>query len=607
MRRLIIILSTILICLTTATACNIVPGGERQATPTVQDPFVVHTLISLKNLDFDSFIDDSYTLLLKRDPEAVSELGLDSQLGMSGDQLTDLSPEYIATTQQMESGVFALLQGYDRAALTPEQQITYDIYYWYLADLVKGHEFTYNDYPINVIVWSIDQSLIQFFTDQIPVTTKEEAEKYVARLTLVKAKFDQLLDGLKIREEKGVIIPSMFISWVLPSIHDVAFAKATATVFYTSFASKSKEIASLSSGDKQHLLRQAEEAINSSVIPAFQELAEYLTALRRVAPSAIGIGSTPDGQETYAYRLRHETNTDLTTEEVHQMGLDAFDETHARMREIFDELGYPKNESLVDLYKRVANDGGVLSDQAIYDEYVRLIDFAKETSKNLFNIMPEADVIVVPVPSGGYYVPPSYDGRRPGMFYATDTGTMPRYDMPDVTFHESIPGHHYQFGIIPQLHLPLFQDVVVFDGYSEGWALYAERLMWENGAYENDPYGELGYLQLQAVRAARLVVDTGVNSMGWNFDQAVQWMMENTGLDEGSCQFEVARAAMVPGQSSSYFVGYQVILGLRQEMQDALGSKFDIKAFHDLILENGPVPLTLLQTLAEQKIQEIQK
>jgi uncharacterized protein (DUF885 family) len=594
MKRIIIFSIIGILCFFSLTGCK----KTTESSTALDEP-----LAPLQGLDFDSFVNESYTLLLKRDPEGISELGLDTQLGMSGDQLTDLSPDYIARTQELETGVFTLLQTYDRSALSPQQQITYDIYYWYLDDLVRGHAFTYNDYPINVIVWSVDQDLTQWFTDLIPVTSKQEAENYVTRLLLVKTKFDQLLEGLQLREEKGVIIPSMFISWVLPNLEDVAFSSAKATAFYTSFESKLREISDLSSGEKQNLLHEAEDAINTSVIPAFGELAEYFSRIRSSAPSEIGIGSTPGGQETYAYMLRHYTTTDLTPEEVHQMGLDGLDEIHARMREIFDQLGYPADEDLADLYNRAANDGGILSGQAIYDEYVRLIEYAKETSSSLFDLMPAADVIVVPDPNGGYYSPPPLSGDRPGMFYATDAGTMARYIMADVTFHESIPGHHYQFGIIPQLHLPLFQEVICFNGYSEGWALYAERLMWENGAYENDPYGELGYLQYQALRASRLVIDTGVNSMGWSFDQAVQFLVENTGFGTGNCQFEVARAAMYPGQSSSYYVGYQVILGLRQEMQDALGDAYDIKQFHDLILQYGPVPLTILKDLVEQEIQ----
>ncbi len=558
---------------------------------------------TLSGIDFDAFVNDSYRLLLMRDPEGISELGLDSEFGMSGDQLTNISPTYISDTQDLESGVYAQLQTFDRTILSPRQQITYDVYNWYLDDLVKGHAFTYKDYPITMVVWSMDFDITQFFTDLIPVTNLQEAENYITRLSLVKTKFDQLIEGLHLREENGVVLPRMYFDWKMPDLENVAYANARFTDFYTSFEDKLNEIRTLSNEERQDLLDRAEAAINDSVIPAFQEVIDYFTSVRSSAPQEIGIGSTPGGADTYAYLLRHHSTSDLTPAEVHQMGLDALVEIQARMREIFTELGYPADDGLVDLYNRVAGDGGVLTDEAIYDEYVRLIDYAKEFSADLFNLMPQVDVIVMADPAGGYYTPPSWDGSRPGMFYAQVSGTMPKYLMPDLTFHETIPGHHFQFGILPQLDLSMFQNNVLFNGYSEGWALYAERLMWENGAYENDQYGELGYLRYQALRAARLVIDTGINSMGWDFDQAVEFLMENTGVGEGNSQFEVARASLYPGQSSSYFIGYQVILGLRQQMQDALGDGFDIKAFHDLILGNGPLPLTVLQSVVTQTIQ----
>ncbi len=562
-------------------------------------------LATLRGMAFDQFVEESYIVLLKRTPEAVTALGMDADLGMTGDQLNDLSPEFISETQELESGIFEMLQTYDRDELTDDQQITYDIYYWYLDDLVKGHTFTYNDYPINTIVWSLNVDLTLFFADIIPVTTIQEAENYITRLTQVKQKFDQLIEGLRLREDRGVILPAALIEWVLPDLSAVSHSSAEVTEFYTSFETKINMIEGISEDEKQDLLDRAAESITTYVIPAFDALYDYFLGLRGIAPREIGIGHTPGGDETYAYMLRHFTTTEMTVLEVHQLGLDELQSIQARMREIFNALGYPQDESLTASFARVVEDGGILTGQEIYNEHVRLIEYAENRASELFNILPQVDVIVVADPAGGFYTPPAYDGSRPGMFFAQVTGNAPRFNLPSLTFHETIPGHHYQFAIIPQLELPLFRINTAFTGYTEGWALYAERLMWELGAYDDDPYGELGYLRYQALRAARLVIDTGINGLDWTFEEAVAFIVENTGSPEGYCEYEVARAATVPGQSSSYYVGYMTILDLRQQMQDALGDDFDIKTFHDQILGYGPVPLTIFQDIIEQQIQSL--
>ncbi len=226
------------------------------------------------------------------------------------------------------------------------------------------------------------------------------------------------------------------------------------------------------------------------------------------------------------------TTTDLTSGEIHQLGFSELERIQAEMRTVFDQLGYPVDESLSELFDRVERDGGTLTGDEIAAGYEVIIEDAKERVAPVFDLQPQADVIVIPGPSGGYYIGPAVDGSRPGAFYAAVSGSEPRFGMASLAYHEAIPGHHTQIALALEMDLPSFRRGNLFTAYVEGWALYAERLMADIGAYDDDPYGDLGRLQYEAFRAARLVVDTGIHDQGWTFDEAVEFMVANTGMEE---------------------------------------------------------------------------
>jgi uncharacterized protein (DUF885 family) len=273
------------------------------------------------------------------------------------------------------------------------------------------------------------------------------------------------------------------------------------------------------------------------------------------------------------------------------------------MREIFDQLGYPQDESIPALFTRVAQDSGYASGAEIVQGYEDIISAADQNITSVFDLRPSIGVIVVGGPTGGYYNPPAVDGSRPGMFYAQNTGRVPKYSMPTLAYHEAIPGHHTQIAIAQQLDLPSFRKGSDFTAYVEGWALYAERLAYELGFYDGDPYGNLGRLQAEAFRAARLVVDTGLHAKKWTFAQAVDFMVENTGMSENMMQGEVSRYISLPGQATAYYIGFTKILELRQLAMDKLGDQFDLKEFHNVILGNGAMPLDILEQVVNNYIQ----
>ncbi len=559
----------------------------------------------LQGLDFGTFVEDSYRKLLLRDPQAITELGLVERFGTGNDRLTDISDAYIRETQDLQAAILATLRAYDRSSLSAEEQLSYDIYEWWLDDRVRGHPYMYNDHPASFLITTgVNEQLVQFFTDIHPITNKKDAEDYVTRLSQVKAKLEQLVDGLRRREEAGVVMPGFLLPWVLYSVQNVAVSSARTTDFYTTFRDKVNALSELSAEEKQTLLEAAEKAINESVLPGFQALTEYLEHQQSIATDDEGVWKLPNGADYYAYTLRHHTTTDLTSDEIHQLGLQELERIHAEMRALFGELGYPQEESLPRLIGRVVQDSGTLSGEEVARTYEAIIEEARERVTVAFDLLPQADVIVIAGPAGDYYSAPAMDGSRPGAFYARVTGSKERFAMPTLAYHEAVPGHHFQLAIAQELPgLPLFRSGVDFMAYVEGWALYAERLAYELGFYRDDPYGDIGRLQAEAFRAARLVVDTGIHAKKWSYDQAVDFMIENTGLPRNMVEIEVARYIVWPGQATAYYIGMIKLLEVRQKAMDELGDRFDLTEFHNVVLSNGAVPLGLLERIVEDWIE----
>jgi uncharacterized protein (DUF885 family) len=557
----------------------------------------------LQGLDIDTFFEESYMQLLMRDPELMTELGLSQAFGTGNDRLTDISDAYIRETQALEVAILDILHSYDRTALTSEQQLSYDIYDAYLGDEVAGHEFMYNDYPVTHFITGVQNQLIHFFTDIHPVTSKRDAEDYVTRLSQVDTKFAQLLEGLKLREKAGVILPKFLVGWIMRDLRGIATSPARSTPFYTSFRDKVNALSGLSDGDKKALLEDAEKEIQASVLPAFQDLVDYFEHTESIANNDEGVWKFPNGEAYYQYAMGHHTTTDMTAQEVHELGLQEVERVQAEMRHLFDEMGYPEEGSIPSLIGRVAQEGGSLSGKAIVSGYEEIIKDAEKRVDVAFDMRPKADVVVIGVPQGGFYVPPAVDGSRPGAFYATQNGTETKFSMPSLAYHEAVPGHHFQIAINQELDLPSFRKGATFTAYTEGWALYAELLAKELGFYEGDLYGDVGRLQMELFRAARLVVDTGIHAKRWSYDEAVDYLRQNTGLPQGMVDFEVSRYITWPGQALAYKVGMIEILKLRQRAMDQLGDQFDLKEFHNVVIGQGRMSLPILERVVDEYIE----
>ena len=575
---------------------------------------------SLEGLSFDEFLDESYLQLLLRSPETITAMGLSEDLGQRNDRLDDLSDAHLRGTQQLESAVLDQLRGYDRDALSPEQALSYDLYEYYLDSQVQGHRFAYHDYPLHHFIRSYHHDVDGLFTEIHPLGSVSDVEDYIVRLSRVDDQAAQFLEGLERREELGVIPPDFIVDLARQSLKEYlglgsagpASVDAQKLSVYTRLAEALSQIEGVSAEQAQQFREAALHEIEASFVPAFLALKDHLDHLATIATPEAGAWKLPNGEAYYAYMLRLETSTELTPAEIHEIGLDEVRRIQTEMREVLLGLGYPEEESLSQLMDRAVSEGGWfdISTPAGRDHYIatieETIEGAEQAADAVFDLRPAGEVIVIGGPTGGYYVPGAPDGSRPGSYHVSLGGQWrPRYAMPTVAYHETAPGHHFQIAIAQELDLPFPRRDVRFTAYTEGWAMYAERLASELGLYDGDPYGNLGRLQYELLRAVRLVTDTGIHAMHWSRDQARAYMDQAMGAPPGRFSYEVDRYVVLPGQATAYKIGMLKILNLRQQAMDRLGDQFNIKQFHNVVLGNGSLPLGLLERVVDQYIESL--
>jgi uncharacterized protein (DUF885 family) len=486
--------------------------------------------------------------------------------------------------------------------LNSDDRLSYDIYEWQLQDEIDRLEFIYYDFPATYSIYGTQEDTRQLFTEVHPLETLQDAEDYITRLNLVERKFVQLADHLQLQRQNGVVEPALTMQVAINQVSAIAQGSANTNAYYTNFISKIAGIPGLSGAQRSDLGNRALAAVNGSVKPAYQQLLHTLQSLLSSAPPSIGVGQYPRGSDYYDYALRHHTTTNLSALEIHQLGLSELVRIQAEMRLLFDQLGYPQNETVQQLFARVSADGGIIPAASVLSAYEGIIDLAEQNLDQAFDIFPSADVVVIPDEFGGYYIAPSFDGSRPGAFYAGTTTNQPWFPMRSLAYHEAVPGHHTQIAIAMDQNLPGFRRSARVTAFVEGWALYAERLAWELGWHDGDPYSNLGRLQYEALRAARLVMDTGIHSLGWSFDQAAQFNVDNIGWSIGASQGAAGRYSVWPGQATAYMVGMLQILDERQRAMNELGVLFDLKGFHRALLSNGAVPLSLLHSVVDRYI-----
>jgi len=485
-----------------------------------------------------------------------------------------------------------------------------------LGTFVEAQQFRFLIFPVNQL-FGVQNSFPSFMESTHQVNSVRDAQDYVSRLNAVGVKFDQVLEGLEHRDELGIYPPQFVVTKVLEEMNAFVATPPEEGILMVSLLDKMKE-ADLPEADQQQIALEARAAIEQTVYPAYGRLIAHFEALDAKVEGNYGAWSLPGGDQYYALALKLFTTTDYTPEYIHNVGLAEVDRIQAEILEILQAEGWDISLGFTAAIKEMSenprfyfSDSGEGRDQ-ILAEYEALIEEVSGKLEPWFATIPDAPVEVKRVPEfkqktapGGYYEIAAFDGSRPGAFYANlyDIKATPKYGMRTLTYHEAIPGHHFQLAIQQsQEDLPFFRRLIPFSAYSEGWALYAERLAWEMGLLE-DPYDNIGRLQSELFRAVRLVVDTGIHAMRWSREEAIDYMLINTGIAESDVVAEIERYFVMPGQATAYKVGMIKILELRELAEVELGDKFDIREFHEVVLTNGSMPLDMLEEMVLQYIE----
>jgi uncharacterized protein (DUF885 family) len=503
---------------------------------------------------------------------------------------------------------------FDPAKLSPENRLSYRLF----EKRAERSEaaFKYNDYGYVFDQMNGAQSQLPAFLINIHrVDTKSDARAYVSRLYGLGPGMMEAIDQAKARAAQGI----MPTKWVYPYVINDARNVITGAPFgdgpdaplYADFKAKVAKL-KISQTEKDLLIADAAQALNASVKPAYEALIAEMTAQEKVAGTDDGVWRFRDGAGYYAERLANYTTTDMTPDEIHNLGLAQVARIHKEMGVVQKKMGVKGDLQAYFNYMRTEPKfyaPETAEGRALYlSETQKAQDAITPLLPKWFGVLPKAPLVVKPVEafrekSAGkaFYQSPSPDGSRPGTYYANlyKMADMPLTEVEALFYHEGVPGHHMQRAIQTELKdVPAFRQFGGVTAYSEGWGLYAEKLGKDMGLY-TDPTRDFGRLQLELHRAIRLVVDTGLHAKRWPKEQAIAYILANQPGDLESATRDINRYIVMPGQATAYMIGQMEILRLRADAQRRLGSRYDIKKFHDIVLGSGFVPLDILKELVE--------
>jgi uncharacterized protein (DUF885 family) len=564
-------------------------------------------------------------------PELLTHVGILEKFGIHfhNGRLSDASVAYETKTLNLMKRDLKILRSYDQKRMSKETRLSRDIMEWFLDDQARSERFRFHSYPLNQM-FGVQSELPNFMMTIHPLNSKVEARNYIKRLSQFGRKFDQVLEGVNVRTEKGIIPPRFVIQRVLDEMTAFVGQPARQNPLYSVFADKTQGLA-LTEAERGELLSMVEAEIERTVYPAYQRMIEAFRDLEAKATDDDGMWKLPDGEAYYEYSLRSSTTSEMTPEQVHTVGLAEVERIEAEMMSKLRSIFANPDDPRLVAFRRQTPDYEQMSPTRILQalgkqpfmvypntdegrqnalaEYQRILDESDARMDEVFELRPKAKLKVERVPefrektsAGAYYQIPDLGGSRPGVFYANlrDMSEVRKFAMKTLAYHEGIPGHHWQLAIAQQLKgLPIFRRLLPFTAYAEGWALYAERLASEMGFYENDAFGELGCLDAELFRAVRLVVDTGIHFKRWTRQQAIDYMDAHCAQAHEATVSEVERYIVMPGQACAYKIGMLKMLELREKRREALGDRFELRKFHSLILQDGSMPLEILEEVVE--------
>ena len=550
-------------------------------------------------------------------PELLTYLGiidntpLDFHSGKLADYTKEEEEENIAELREARDG----LDDYGPEGLEGQELLTWKIAAWFFDDLLRQAELRYSGYRVNQIS-GVTVNLPQFLTDTHVIKNEKSVVRYLSRLT----EFGRVLRETHTRviddRENGVIPPDFVIEKALAGMRKFIEGGAGENPLVTTLGPKLETLDDIDETQARAFISDATDRVESEVIPGYESMIALFESMLPEASHDAGIWRLPEGEAIYAANLRSNTTTQYSADDIHRIGLSEVDRIEGEMLDILDNQGVIAG----DLASRMR----VLMDDPQYHfantdegraEMIQYLEaFDKEVmqiASDFFITIPPQPLEIVRVPeysqdssAGGYYNGPALDGSRPGRFYINQKNTAdnPRWTLPTLMIHEGSPGHHFQISTSQLIEdVPLLRRLSPFNAFSEGWALYSERIAkTDMGLYDDDPLGDLGRLQAEMFRAVRLVVDTGMHAKRWSREQAIEYMVAKTGMTDEEVTREIERYVVWPGQATAYKTGQLALLALREEIESSMSERFVLREFHEAVLMNGAMPLDILkETITE--------
>lgn len=593
------------------------PVAEMPPAPAVQDRAEI---VAAESARLNQFFEDKFQATLSRNPMYQTYLGVKTDY----DKWNDVSDENAVREMEIQRADMEEMKTlFDYDLLDDQAKLSWRLAEYEMAQAEAAFPFRHHSYTFDQMR-GVQSSIPAFLVNQHGVTGLSDAEAYVSRLEGISTYLAQHIENAEYSANLGVQPPAFAYAYVLndskgvitgyPFTSDVADGSEDSPLMkdFRGKVTKLVEAETIDQSQADALLSDAVAALTSSVGPAYEDLITVMEAHADTATTDDGAWKLPDGDAYYAMRLNQMTTTAMSAGDVHQLGLDEVARIHGEMRGIMAQVGY--EGTLKEFFEFMRTDEQFYlpnteeGRETYLSEARHQIELMKEDLPSVFNTFPKADMIVKAVEpfrekSAGkaFYSRPAPDGSRPGTYYANlyRMQDMPTYQLQALAFHEGIPGHHMQIAIAQELEgIPSFRKYGGYTAFSEGWGLYSEYLPKEMGYY-SDPYDDFGRLAMEIWRAARLVVDTGIHDKKWTREQAIQYLLDNTPNPEGDAKKAIERYIVMPGQATAYKIGMNKILELREAAKTELGDAFDIAEFHDVVLKDGPVPLSILEENVE--------
>ena len=568
----------------------------------------------------DKFLDESILEPILDSPQTLTSLGLHQLdfLTNHNENLDDYSVEKSELDHEKFLVYYEKLNNFDETQLPNSAKLNLEVAKFAANIEKRGFEnFRYYMGPF-IQFYGTHLSFVNFMTDTHKLVSEKDAEDYIKRISKIPDAIEQLMVFEKRRAEAGIYSPKFVYEKTLLQLTSLIETPTDQHPLFITFRDASESM-DLENDKRENMLLSLKDNIEKFK-SSYAKLKILVEENSNNAREFDGVWSLPNGDDYYKHRLQIFTTTDLTADEIHNLGLQMVEEIQSEIKRILSDEGYDVNRPLADLFVELNNDPRFLFEdsdkgrEAILEEYRRINDETYAMLPDYFNELPKAKVVVKRVPifseksaAGGYYQGSSLDGSRPAAWYANlyDINATQTFKMPALSFHEAVPGHHLQIALNQENQNQTLWNKFGYrtSAFSEGWALYAERLAVEAGLIK-DPYEMIGSLQSELFRAARLVVDTGLHSKKWTREEAIIYMMDNAGEVRSESESEIERYIVWPAQATSYMIGRIKIMELRERAKTELGNRFDIKDFHSVVLMNGILPLTVLEALVDQYIKE---